>query len=74
MATPAPPRLTTIHRIPPPPQVGHRCPCTDASQCGELEAKVKQLAKDGKLPPFPVEGRSVDPDKLGVETWPSGSS
>lgn len=51
------------------PQVAHRCPCTDKDVCGELEQRVKELAKEGKMPPFPLEGRAVEPDKMGIETW-----
>ena len=50
----------------------HRCPCTNQTVCGELQDKVTALAAAGKLPPFPVEGpggRSVQPDKMGIETW-----
>ncbi|EFN60043.1 hypothetical protein CHLNCDRAFT_133271 [Chlorella variabilis] len=50
-------------------QVAHRCPCTDKDVCGELEQRVKELAKEGKMPPFPLEGRAVEPDKMGIETW-----
>jgi hypothetical protein len=58
--------------IPCPLQVTHRCPCTNQTVCGELQDKVTALAAAGKLPPFPVEGlggRSVQPDKMGIETW-----
>lgn len=54
---------------PPAPQVAHRCPCTSADVCGALEERVKQLAAEGKLPPFAVAGRTVEPDKMGMEAW-----
>lgn len=50
-------------------QVMHRCPCLKKDICGPLEERVKQLAAEGKLPPYPVEGRTFEPEKMGIETW-----
>lgn len=50
-------------------QVMHRCPCLKKDICGPLEERVKQLAAEGKLPPYPVEGRTFEPEKMGIESW-----
>lgn len=50
-------------------QVAHRCHCTDPAVCGELEKRVAELAAAGKLPPFPVEGHSLPPPDLGMDSW-----
>jgi hypothetical protein len=50
-------------------QVAHRCPCADKDECGDLEQLVKELAKQGKMPPFPYEGRKVEPAKMGLDSW-----
>ena len=31
------------------PQVHHRCPCSNATVCGEEEAVALKLAKEGKI-------------------------
>ncbi len=50
-------------------QVIHRCPCTDKDVCGELELLVKELAQEGKMPPFALDGPPVEPEKMGIESW-----
>ncbi|PRW60388.1 A disintegrin and metallo ase with thrombospondin motifs 12 [Chlorella sorokiniana] len=50
-------------------QVMHRCPCVKKDVCGPLEELVKKLAAEGKLPPYPVEGRTFDPEKMGIDSW-----
>lgn len=54
---------------PPETQVMHRCPCLKKDICGPLEERIKQVAAEGKLPPYPVEGRTFEPEKMGIESW-----
>ena len=56
-------------QLPPEVQVAHRCTCTAPDACGALAEKITRLAAEGKLGPFPIEGRSVQPEQLGIETW-----
>jgi hypothetical protein len=37
--------------------------------CGPLEAKVLELAKQGLLPPFPLEPDPVQPQQMRIEAW-----
>lgn len=50
-------------------QVMHRCPCLEESVCGEQEKKVREFAKAGMLPPFPMADDVVKPEEMGIETW-----
>ncbi len=48
-------------------QVRHRCPCDDKAVCGTLEAKVKELAQKGLLPPFDRD--AVNTSTMGIASW-----
>ncbi|KAL4427805.1 hypothetical protein ABPG75_001894 [Micractinium tetrahymenae] len=59
-------RRLCVH-LPPEVAVMHRCPCVTKEVCGRLEEKVKRLAQEGQLPPFPISDRKVEPQ--GIESW-----
>ena len=49
-------------------QVQHRCHCTEAGVCGDLERRVTEAMAQGKMPPLPPP-RKYEEAQYEIERW-----